>query len=162
MKKLILLTITALTINVVSASTLTELKNTADSTLKSIDTSSVTNKIYNDVKSGIVGLASGLKVGAEHVYMVLVKQQVVNSIIYCVFFLLGLILIANFINRYKSDEKWVTASREDPSFLGVIRGAQVIVGSVLFIVGLFNIDIMITGVVNPEYGAIKEILTFIK
>ncbi len=151
MKKIILLTMAILSINSVTAS--------VDSTLKSIDTASVTNKIYNDVKSGIVGLASGLKVGAEHVYEILVKQQIVNSGIYCTLLFFGLILIYNYLKRYNT-EKWTESG--DPTFLGIIRFFQLILGAILFIISIFNIDVILTGIINPEYGAIKEILTFIK
>lgn len=45
-----------------------------------VDTSSLYKQIYTDVKYGLAGLADGLKVGVEHVYIVLVKQQVVKSV----------------------------------------------------------------------------------
>ncbi len=44
-------------------------------------------------------------------------------------------------------------------FIGVLIGEL----SLLFlIVGIVHIDVIVTGFVNPEYGAIKEILTFVK
>jgi len=59
-------------------------------------------------------------------------------------------------------DKWYRDSIEDHfgliGFLifGIVFGA-------VFIVGLgFNIDNIITGFVNPEYGAIKTIMYFVK
>ena len=98
--------------------------------------------------------------GAEHVYYVLVKQAIVEAIIFLVVGVIGLILCTRFINQYKSDEIWSDAG--DITGLGIIRFIQFIFGCILFLVGILNIDVIITGFVNPEYAAIKEILNTLR
>lgn len=132
----------------------------AKETAKEIDTSSVTKQIYSDVKQAVGAIASGLKVGAEHVYIILVKQQIVYSVNWLLFIVLGMIFIFNWLKKYKSDEKWWTSY--DPTFLGIMRVFQLIIGAVMLIFGIFHIDIIVTGFINPEYGAIKEIMDLIK
>lgn len=125
-----------------------------------VDTSSTFKMIYNDVKDGIAALGSALKVGAEHVYYVLVKQAIVEAIIFLVVGIIGLIFCTRFVNQYKSDEIW--SDRGDATGLGVVRLIQFIFGGILFLVGILNINVIITGFVNPEYAAIKEILNTLR
>ena len=45
------------------------------------DTAKLTlSKVYSDVKSGINGLAQSLKVPATHVYEIMIRQQIAQSI----------------------------------------------------------------------------------
>lgn len=121
-------------------------------------------KIYEDVKGALSQLGGALKVGAEHVYMVLVKQQIVNSatniIVYIFFLGLGgaLILAGRRvqINAYRKGE------RADDDLLAwlYIPGITItIIGVVYF---LWTIQSTVTGVVNPEYGAIEKIMDIIQ
>lgn len=126
-----------------------------------IDTSSNFKTVYTDIKDGISALASGLKVGAEHVYMVLVKQQIVYAIVYLIVGLIAMILIINWINGYK-DTKQEWSDDENPTGLGLIKLIQIIVGIVLMGVFLAHIDNIVTGFVNPEYGAIETIIDIVK
>lgn len=149
-----------------------------DSTLKAIeDTSQVTfSKVYNDVKVGINAVASALKVGAEHVYEVLVKQQVVNAIseLLLVIILFIVIIVGYRLTRvtYKAHLKEYedrsgsknadlgdTAKGPVTVILGIITG-------VCFIFALANLLVcynsIVTGFVNPEYFALKEIMSWIK
>jgi uncharacterized membrane protein YuzA (DUF378 family) len=126
-----------------------------------IDTSSNFKMVYTDIKDGISALASGLKVGAEHVYEVLVKQQIVNAITYLVIGIVSLILMLNFIKRYKDPkEKWIYD--DSLSVLGVVRVSQIILAVILFIGFMVTIDEIIMGFVNPEYGAIETIIDIVK
>lgn len=126
-----------------------------------VDTSSNFKQIYSDVKTGIMALASSLKVGAEHVYGVLVKQQIVYAVVYLIFLLISGFLINNFINKYKDPkEEWTDS--DAPSGLGILRIIQVVFGIILFLIGICNIDNIIMGFVNPEYGAIEKILDLVK
>jgi hypothetical protein len=126
-----------------------------------IDTSSNFKTIYTDIKDGISALASGLKVGAEHVYGVLVKQQVINAITYLILGIISLILMLNFIKRYK-DPKEDWGNDEWPTFLGIIRFFQIVIACVLLIGFLFSIDNIVMGFGNPEYGAIETIIDIVK
>ena len=131
------------------------------------DTSAITfSKVYNDVKEGIAGLATALKAPAEHVYEILVRQQIIYSLIHLIVLLIGLIgLILTWkyilwINTPKADDK---NSRvyydENWAFFPAILG---IISIIMFGIGLINIDVIFTGFLNPEYGAIKDIINFIK
>ncbi len=133
--------------------------------LKSLipDTSQITlNKVYNDVKEGLIGLGSALKVGSEHVYEVLVKQQLVNSIngllLIILTIILSILVIKGYIKirlKYKDDYDNSDVLIWYCIFLG--GGALVMFGS-----SIYYIPDIITGFVNPEYGAMKDIMTFIK
>ena len=116
--------------------------------------------MYSDFKQGIVALASSLKVGAEHVYMVLVRQQVVYAITYLILIIIAFILILNWIKKYKSDEEWATV--QDPTGLGILRLIQILVAVIMMSIGVFHIENIMTGFINPEYGAIQDITDMVK
>ena len=132
------------------------------------DTTALTfNKVYEDVKEGIQGLAVALKEPAEHVYKIIVKQQLIHSIGFATVLLLsvvGFILLyksIKFINqpapqnsnysRVDLDEGWI--------ILPIAIGLTSIV---FFIIGMLSFDTILTGIINPEYGAITDIMNFIK
>ena len=146
---------------------------------EAIDTSSVTTElaipdstkltireVYEDVKAGITGLAAALKTPAEHVYTVLCKQQVVKAFV-GIFMFLILILCLIFCLRYGSfvvDWDYWIVKENKPSFsamISIIFGILSIIFIIIFFVGGHHLDI-IQGFVNPEYGAIKDIVDFIK
>ena len=167
MKKLLfmLLAFTTLTINANSVEKLTKsVTNVVDSTkiatvngVNFVDTSSTFKTMYQDVKSGIMGLAEGLKVGAEHVYIILVKQQVVKAVTWLILSIFSLIIFYFFCKGFKKgiDEDWGERLVPYTLFLG---GASLIF---IVICGL-NIETMVTGFINPEYGAIMDIINFVK
>lgn len=135
--------------------------NAIDSTGKAIkegthfvDTSSTFRMVYTDFKSGLLGIATALKVGAEHVYIVIVKQQIVRSIVYILLFLLSITFI--FIG-YCIGKKigW----KEDASALSLFL---FIPGVIIFIIAMFHIDILVMGIINPEYGAMQDIIEMVK
>jgi len=136
-------------------------KETVKDGVATIDTSSNFKNIYTDVKTGITALASSLKVGVEHVYMVLVKQQIVYAIVYLIIGLFAFFLIINWMNGYK-DPKQEWEHDDDPTGLGLIKTVQIIVGILLTTVFIFHIDNIVTGFVNPEYGAIQDIITIVQ
>lgn len=131
------------------------------------DTAAVTwTRVYNDVTGVLSGLGSALKVGTEHVYGVLVRQQLVNSITGCFFIIATIISLfgfRRFINWAKSSKKY-----SDPHYDGdeigwiiltIVFGVFVLI---LFTVCVTNLQQTVTGFVNPEYGAMKEIMDKIK
>ena len=136
-------------------------KNIVQKQITTIDTSSTFKQIYSDVKSGIVAIASALKIGAEHVYEVLVRQQVVNAIVYvlCAIFsfLFGMI-------GYKESGKIEFDDDNNPKEVRplVVTVGFVFISVVLGSVFLFHLDNITMGFINPEYGAIKEIIDFAK
>lgn len=135
-------------------------KQAVKETTTFVDTSSNFKVLYSDLKSGLTALAESLKVGAEHVYIILVKQQVVNSITWIV---IGIIPLLIFIVFAKGFFKWARKeSDESDGFSWFIFllfvGATVIPG----IIALTHTQQIIMGFVNPEYGAIMDIINFVK
>ncbi len=140
------------------------------------DTSKVTfSRVYNDVKAGMKGLGEALKVGAEHVYVVLVKQQVVKAIQYIIFGIIGLIFLLislyvmkkarwgdntyYFPEQWKSKEEWQANQFNKYSVYTIITG---LITSIFLMNFIINLDTVVMGLYNPEYGAIKDILNFVK
>jgi hypothetical protein len=125
-----------------------------------IDTSSNFKLIYGDIKTGIAALASGLKVGAEHVYMILVKQQVVNAIVWLLIGFIPLIVLLIF---GKSMWNWADKNSDESDgftvFIAILFYLFTILPSFFL---MFNIDTVVTGFVNPEYGAIKDIIEIVQ
>lgn len=142
------------------------------------DSSQVTfSKVYSDVKGGIQGLAASLKVGAEHVYGILVKQQVVISVVYLVMLGISILLFVFSIRRCKKigwsaesyyeshwrDRGGFAAWKSDQfGFINVIVIVSTIVSCILFSVGMYHLDTIVMGIINPEYGAIQDIVSFVK
>lgn len=123
------------------------------------DTAQVTlTRVYNDVTQGIQGLAQALKAPTEKVWEILIKQQKVESIILVIvnsiILLITFIFVIWCIIVYKKDE-WYSNDKA-----GLL--IYTIIISVMSIFFLFaSINTIVTGFVNPEYGAIKEILNVI-
>lgn len=133
-----------------------KVKDLADSTQLTF------SKVYSDVKAGLVGLGSALKVGSEHVYRVLVKQQIVKSVTWLLTMIVFFLILAKGISWckrcYKDDD--IDFDNSPGPWIGAIITA--IVGVIGFISSVCYLDVIVTGFVNPEYGAIKDIFEFIK
>lgn len=150
MKKFILLTILMLGF-------LTNVQAQESDTLKTT--------IYKDVKSAITQLADALKVGAEHVYGVLVTQQVVESIttviVYIICLSFSIFLFWNGSRLLKlQEERGKSDINDDTIGWNFIPG--VLLSFCLLIYFFFTINSTVTGFVNPEYGAIQEIMNLIR
>lgn len=142
----------------------TDVMNSVESTMTTIDTSSLYKQIYGDVKVAISGMADALRVGAEHVYEVLVKQQFVNSISNIVA-IIGMILLL--IMFYKAIlYSYPKIDEDKDTFYDFIFVSSTILGSITFILFIvffsYTIPETVTGFVNPEYGAMKELITWVK
>lgn len=129
-----------------------------------VDTSSTFKTIYQDVKSGIMGLAQGLKVGAEHVYIVLVKQQVVIAVTWLVYLILCIPIIIYTVKFLKWCWEIDTPKNHYNDRFGSIIaiGCGIILIFFLLFVGISHLDKIVSGIINPEYGAIMEIINFVK
>lgn len=135
------------------------------------------SKVYSDVKEGIQGLAVALKTPAIHVYQVMIRQQIVKSIIN-VCTVLGLFLCciigANYaratykehIKLYSEQNGGSLRADIDDTPKGPLAVGLTIVSIGLGLAGVIVLCVTmqetITGFVNPEYGAIKEIISFVK
>lgn len=138
-----------------------EVKSVANSLTS--DTAKLTfARVYGDVKAGIIGLASALKVGAEHVYKVIVKQQVVNAITYVVIILVLLILCLRFWSMHKTAVAKHGNHWEYYASAVVPLVGSIITGLIAIIMFIRTSNDIVMGLVNPEYGAMKDILEFVK
>ncbi len=123
----------------------------------------------------LTGLSKALKVGTEHVYGVLVRQQVVNSVVNLIISIVTIILgymgyrclklsqWGSSHSYYDSQDPksmyWIGYRFNFYAFLTLILGPVTII---LLVISLISIPETITGFINPEYGAIKDIISFIK
>lgn len=134
-------------------------------TIKVADTNKITaTHVYNDITARLDALSKALKVGANHVYGVVIKQQIVYSFTYLPILIAGIVLILIFFKRLKDKgEDWGNTNEGGgPTFLGLCRFLQGVAGVVLVIITLSNISEVVTGLINPEYGAMKDIVNWIK
>lgn len=125
------------------------------------------SQVYNDFKDALSGAADALKTGADHVYEILVRQQLINSISMTIFYVIGICVCAaawtiviKFTKRKNEEEKGLNSyERGDWGMLYIIPS----VFTVLFLF-IFSISLKTTimGYLNPEYGAIMEIKSFIR
>lgn len=147
--------------------------NTADSAITAVDTSSTFRTFYSDLKSGVGALSSSLKVGATEVFKIVVKQQLVQSITYLITVII--LVVAGFLvlsagwkavdreNASRKDGENYNRpySLDDSYHFGYIMISGVLMA---FGIGIFVIQgvSIVTGFVNPEYGAIMSIMDMVK
>lgn len=119
------------------------------------NTEQIVDKYVTQLNTTIVALAEQLKVPAEHVYQVLTKQQIVlgiTSIISCLISILIFLILLHFL--YKEEDPW-----EEPTVLNIftiLSGILSLVTILIFLTG------GITCLLNPEYGAINDIISIFK
>jgi hypothetical protein len=129
------------------------------------DTTKITwSTVYSDVKEGLKGLGEALKTGSEHVYGVLVRQQIVKAFsrsIAIIFTLFAAYIL--FQLGRKAQLRFIKDREDSDNTLMVI---YYVIAGILAVIGLINfgcgIDNILTGFINPEYGAIEDIYDFIK
>jgi len=149
-----------------------------ENVLKTVsDSSTLTFKeVYSDVKEGLKGLAGALKVGTEHVYEILVKQQTIDAYLFLIILIPSLLLlifsIIKLLNLGWRDNTYYESNWKDyggyKAFLKTQYSSKntifiilTICSFILTLVGISNLDTIISGLLNPEYGAIKDIMNFI-
>lgn len=130
--------------------------NISANTIAENDTLTFT-QVYQDLKASVSGLAEVLKTPVEHVYEVLIKQQVINSWFGTIFIIVMLVLLFLSI-------RYLKACNNDPDIndLTVPVVLLIIVSIVTFVALIGTGPDILTGFFNPEYGAIKDIVDFIK
>lgn len=126
--------------------------------LKQMDTSSNFMKVYSDISVKLDALGSSLKVGSKKIYSTLVQQQMVKSIVNLIVIIALFILLPLMMYYFRNLSK----SGEFENFTDVLPFILLFINIVLFIYSVVCIQETITGFVNPEYGALKEIVDFIK
>ena len=130
----------------------------------------IIDKVFDRTTEAVQELAQALKVPAEHVYEVLVKQQRIRSMTLIIASILLLIIGLALIKI--TYDNWMKANREykaihdcnynnyslDDGFWIAFIILGVLLVLVGFIVAIASVQTIITGFVNPEYGALKEIM----
>lgn len=138
--------------------TITEVYTDAKSAVTTIygDMKDATSEIYPDVKNAITEIAKGLGVGAEYVWTVLVRQQVVLGVTELIELLLILCLIIIGVVWL-----WKTIKKNEAITWKVLPGAFLILfGTLMF--GRVDLITIVQGLINPDFGAINYVLDFIK
>lgn len=135
-------------------------KQTVVNTANQVDTSRLSKQVYADFKQALAGIASALKVGVEHVYIVLVKQQIVKAIQWTILGILPIIFLLVF---GKSVHRWTVKNWDESDGFTAIPWL-IFFGLCTYglIVGINHLDTIVTGFVNPEYGAMTDIMDFIQ
>lgn len=128
------------------------------------------NMVYSDVKEGIKALASSLKVPAEKVWEVTIKQQAVRSV--SILTALVIIIVASVVcwvffsknckRTTTQGDPWYTDCMEEHVGLWGLLTVAIILTIVSAIWFVMSVQPILTGFMNPEYGAIKDIVGFIK
>ena len=111
-------------------------------------------QIYQDVKSALQQLADALGVASEHLWAILVKQQLVEAIAHSLFIPATIITGYFFFIAIKK-------VNQDDNYIPVV-----VLSGILFIACLFvfiaTLSQVFMGFLNPEYGAFQEIKEILK
>lgn len=112
--------------------------------------------LYPDIRSAVIAIGQAIGVAAEHVYTVLVKKFVVDGIVQLLPFLLGLLLIG--IAWFKMSSYFKTHEKIE---------WHILYPCILLVTGIVALscvdyNVMVMGLVNPEYGALNYILEYSK
>ncbi len=124
----------------------------------------------NKVDEYIQAIAEKLGVAAEHVYSLLVKQQLAEGIftisIFAFFFIVAVSFVVHVSRKGFLMKDCYSGKEIDGSeVINYIRGAMLAVSGLTFLVILMCIPEIKEGVlqlINPEYYAIKEIMDVFK
>jgi hypothetical protein len=127
------------------------------------DSTKVTwSQVYNDFKGALEGAADALKVGAEHIYLILVRQQVTQSISLLI---VDVVLAIAAFFAWRIVLKFIAKKREEESGLeryergewGFMYLIPTIATAAAVVVFIATLNVIVTGFFNPEYGALQEI-----
>ena len=116
------------------------------------------DKYGGKISAVITSLAESLKVSAEHVYRVLVRQQIAEGASVILLLVFWIFLARSF---WKNFVKANFKDREGDRFatVSIILG---IASAVLGIILIFFVPDAVIKLINPEYGAIKEIFELVQ
>lgn len=114
----------------------------------------IVDRVFDRTTEAVKDLADALKVPAERVYEVLIKQQKVEGVILLVSFIICLLIgvLAGYLS-------FIVDAKYDRDGLSIALGALAIIVCVVGVIVLSTF--LIEGLphwINPEYGAIKDIM----
>jgi uncharacterized membrane protein YcjF (UPF0283 family) len=117
----------------------------------STEVNSIVDNVFDKTSEAVKELSQALKVPAEHVYSILVKQQLTRSYVWTFinsFLLLACIVLWIFwIRDLENKEDW--------------WGLPVTTSVIFIIIFISSVGTIATGFINPEYGAIREIMNIL-
>ena len=113
------------------------------------------DSVYKDVKGALATMADGLKITVDHLWGVLVYQQRLEAIMWLI---ITVITIIPILGSFKYYRKKISDDYGDLNKDGWLMVFLMIVSAVMIISVACNIENMIQGFFNPEYGALKEIM----
>lgn len=162
MKKLFLLSILIFTFAVGSAQDSLAVKSVIPPTV-----ADQVNQVVDNVSSKVVALAEALKVPAEKVFIVMVKQQFIialsKSIVLGVFFIIFILSALTLLNKNSHEYNYYKDEFVDFNVRGYITLVFSIIFGIIFTISLVaSSDAILTGFFNPEYGAIQNIIEMVK
>jgi hypothetical protein len=105
------------------------------------------------LQDAMAKLANGIGVAAEHLYIVLVKQQLIDGIVTAIGCLIGMIVLGIFV--WKVSKYLIKSNQSEYIALMLFPAAGFILCMIFFFIGIKHI-------INPEYYAIHEIMDTIK
>lgn len=115
------------------------------------------DKLVGKVSEYIDAIAAKLGVAAEHVYDVLIRQQMVDGVTTLISYAVALPLIGLAIKLlYKKSDKY------DLNVFGILAIIMSCVFIFFFICGFVDCSDAVKKLANPEYYAIKEIIKAVK
>lgn len=132
------------------------------------DSKNAISTVYGDLKTvapkveeAVKEIAKGLKTGAESVWDILVKQQIVWSFCYLILFIIAIVAWINFYYRYNKSRNSALAHDGDWSIMDIsICLVSLGLAVVSSIHAIQYLEPMMTGFINPEFGAMKNIIQF--
>lgn len=136
---------------------------TVEKTVVAKEVNSIVNNTVDRAEEAITKLAAVLKVPAEHVYKVLVKQQIVLSIvnifiaIFTIFFIIGTYKFFLYgCAPYRKDSDYSRFYRSDGG-LQIIAAILTLISIIGLVYTIVSLGVTVAGFCNPEYGAMKDI-----
>lgn len=157
-----------------NASTVSKLIDSATATTKSIvnstvngavdaknyvDTSGNFRLMYNDLKSGVLALATAFKTGAEQVLYIIGKKYFLMGIYAWTIVLFGIIMgVVGLVKISKIDFEKLTEGELNP--LPTLFSVALIIFGFMFII--YNLQDAINYTFNPQYYVLQEVINMVK
>jgi hypothetical protein len=160
MKKILILLFVFTTL-ICKATTIDSVLSTTNTIMTELDTSTNLKMITTKTMEAIVYLAQGLKVSVNEVWNILVKQQQVKSFTYLLLLISSIFLDFLFIKLIKHFyEKFNQIDFGVGHILIIALCCATVFGYSYY--NVQNLYPMLTGFINPQYGAIQDIVEIAK
>lgn len=133
------------------------------------DSKSAVSTVYSDLKSltpslkqYVEEIAKLLKTTANNVWEILVKQQKVWSWCFLALELLSLLSVYRFLKQYHLTKTEKTDTGETLATNWVLLAGLGIASSILTYNSILHFEQMMTGFINPEFGALRNLIEYVE